>query len=90
MDKENFRFYIKTRTALDMPAKIIHNELYSVYRNQAPSFRTVKRWNKWFREGREEIEDEARPGRSITETTNENIEHIFYTKVLLIEILLLC
>ncbi|CAF2916533.1 unnamed protein product [Rotaria sp. Silwood2] len=76
MDKENFRFYIKTRTALNIPAKIIHNELYSVHSNQALSFRTVKRWNKWFREGREEIEDEARPGRPITETTYENIEQV--------------
>ena len=28
------------------------------------------------RDGREEIEDKARPGRPITETTTENIEHI--------------
>ena len=29
-----------------------------------------------FRDGREEIEDKARPGRSIIETTTENIEQI--------------
>ncbi|CAF5161705.1 unnamed protein product, partial [Rotaria sp. Silwood1] len=34
------------------------------------------RWAKWFREGREEVEDEARPGRPVTETTTENIEQI--------------
>ena len=76
MDKENFRFYIKVRTALDIPAKVIHNELYSVHGDEASSFRTVKRWNKWFCEGREEVEDEARPGRPITETTDENIEQV--------------
>ncbi|CAF1560280.1 unnamed protein product, partial [Adineta ricciae] len=76
MDKEHFRFYIKTRTALNILAKDIHNELYSVHGDQAPSFRTVKRWNKWFHEGREEVEDEARPGRPITETTDENIEQV--------------
>ncbi len=38
--------------------------------------RTVKRWAKWFREGREEIEDEARSGKPVTETTNENIEQV--------------
>ena len=76
MDKEHFRFYIKTRTALNIPAKDIHNELYSVHGDQAPSFRTVKRWNKWFHEGREEVEDETRPGRLITETTDENIEQV--------------
>ncbi|CAF4025131.1 unnamed protein product, partial [Rotaria sordida] len=46
------------------------------YGDQAPSFRTVERWSKLFREGREEIEDEARPGRHITETTSENIKQI--------------
>ncbi|CAF4211367.1 unnamed protein product, partial [Rotaria sordida] len=76
MSTENFRFYIKVRTALNIQARIIHDELYSVYGDQAPSLTTVKRWSKLFREGREEIEDESRPGRPITETTSENIEEI--------------
>ncbi|CAF1392730.1 unnamed protein product [Rotaria sordida] len=76
MSTENFRFYIKVRTALNIQARIIHNELYSVYGDQAPSLTTVERWSKLFREGREEIEDESRPGRPITETTSENIEEI--------------
>ena len=29
-----------------------------------------------FRDGREELEDKARPGRPITETTTENIEQV--------------
>ncbi|CAF5016228.1 unnamed protein product, partial [Rotaria sp. Silwood1] len=64
------------RTALNIPARVIHNELYSVHDDQAPSFRIIKRWNKLFREGREEVEDEARSGRPITETTYENIEQV--------------
>jgi len=76
MSTENFRFYIKMRTALNIQARIIHDELYSVYGDQAPSLRTVERWSKLFRDGREELEDEARPGRPITETTSENIEQI--------------
>jgi len=76
MSTENFRFYIKVRTALNIQARIIHDELYSVYGDQAPFLTTVKRWSKLFREGREEIEDESRPGRPITETTSENIEEI--------------
>jgi transposase len=76
MSTENFRFYIKVRTALNIQARIIYDELYSVYGDQAPSLRTVERWSKLFREGREELEDEARSGRSITETTSENIEQI--------------
>jgi len=41
-----------------------------------PPLRTVQRWSKWFREGWEEVEDEDRPGRPITETTSENIEQV--------------
>jgi histone-lysine N-methyltransferase SETMAR len=74
MNKENFRFYIKARTALGIQPTIIHDELCTVFSYEAPSFRTVARWSQSFREGREEIEDEARAGRPITETTSENIE----------------
>ena len=76
MNKENFRFYIKVRTALDIQPTIIHDELYTVFNDEAPSFRTVARWSQWFREGREEIEDQPRTGRPITETTSENIEQV--------------
>ncbi|CAF3957146.1 unnamed protein product, partial [Rotaria sp. Silwood1] len=73
MSTENFRFYIKVRTELHIPPSAIHNELSSVYGDQVPSLRTVQRSSKSFREGREEIEDEVRPGRPITETTAKNI-----------------
>ncbi len=76
MSKENFRFYIKVRTALNIPPGVIYDELYSIYSEQAPSYATVKRWAKSFNEGREEIEDEARPGRPVTETTSDNIEEV--------------
>jgi hypothetical protein len=55
---ENFRFYIKVRTALHIQARIIHDELYAVYGDEAPSLRTVERWSKLFCEGREEVEGE--------------------------------
>jgi hypothetical protein len=71
MDKENFRFYIKVRTALNIQARIIYEELHSVFGDQAPGLRTVERWSQLFRQGREDIEDEARSGRPITETTFE-------------------
>ena len=76
MTTENFRFYIKMRTALSIPARIIYDELNSIYGNEAPGLSTVKRWSKLFRDGREEIEDEARPGRPMTETPTENIEQV--------------
>ncbi|CAF1662350.1 unnamed protein product, partial [Adineta ricciae] len=67
---------IKTRAELNIPPSVIHDELSSAYDDQAPSLRTVQRWCKSFREGREEIEDEIRSGRPITETTDENIEEV--------------
>ncbi|CAF1145204.1 unnamed protein product [Rotaria sp. Silwood1] len=36
----------------------------------------VKRWAKWFREGREDVQDEARPDRPVTKTTSDNIEQV--------------
>ena len=57
MNKENFRFYIKVRTALGIQPTIIHGELCTVFGDEAPSFRTVARWSQLFPEGREEIDD---------------------------------
>ena len=76
MSTENFRFYIKVRTALSIPAKLIHDKLTSVYGDEAPCLSTIERWSKLFRDCRAEIEDRARPGRPITETTTENIEQV--------------
>jgi hypothetical protein len=76
MNMENFRFYIKVRTALNIQPKSIHDELYSVFGDQAPAYSTVAKWSKCFREGREDIEDQPRLGRPVTETTSENIEEV--------------
>ncbi|CAF4339270.1 unnamed protein product [Rotaria sp. Silwood2] len=76
MDKENYRFYIKVCATLGISPTIIRDELTTVFGYEAPSCATVARWAQWFREGREEIEDEARPGRPVTETTDEHIEQI--------------
>ncbi|CAF1457967.1 unnamed protein product, partial [Rotaria sordida] len=64
------------RTALNIQAPVIYEELYSVHGDQAPCLRTVERWCRRFREGQEELENEVRPGRPITETTPENIEQV--------------
>jgi [histone H3]-lysine36 N-dimethyltransferase SETMAR len=76
MEKENIRFYIKVRTALNIEPKSIYDELYSVFGDSAPAYSTVAKWSKSFRDGRERIEDEPRIGRPVTETTSENIENI--------------
>ena len=76
MDKEDFRFYIKVRTALNIQPTIIRDELCTIFGDEAPSFRTVAKWSKYFHEGGEEIDDETRSRRSITAITSENIEEI--------------
>ena len=76
MDKERIRFDIKVRTTLHIEPIIIRNELYTVFGDEAPVLRTVPRWSKRFREGREEVEDDDRTGRPITETTSDNIEQV--------------
>ena len=62
------------RTALDTPAGVVHNELSSVYGDKAPPLRTVERWSKFFRAGREDVEERSRPDRAITKTTADNID----------------
>jgi len=76
MSKENIRFYIKMRAALNVQARDIHEELYSVHGDQAPCLRTVERWCQRFREGQEELDDETRSGRPVAATTTENIEQV--------------
>ena len=76
MDKENFRFYIKVCTAFNTQPTIIHDELCTVFGNEASSIRTVSKWSKHLREDREEINDETRSGRLITATASENVEEI--------------
>ncbi|CAF3874941.1 unnamed protein product [Rotaria sordida] len=68
--------HLSVRTALHIEPIVIYNELYTVFVDEVPHLRTVQRWSKRFREGREEVEDEERPGRPITETTSENIEQV--------------
>ena len=40
----------------------------------APAYRTVAKWPERFREGREDVNDDLRSGRPVSELTDENIE----------------
>ncbi|CAF4324774.1 unnamed protein product, partial [Rotaria sordida] len=39
------------RTALHIGPTAIHNELHTVFGDEAPPLRTVQRWSKWFHDG---------------------------------------
>ena len=74
MEKEIFRFYIKTRVILGIRPIDIFQELQTAYGEQAPCQSTVGRWSKLFSDGREDIKDKSRSGHQITANTTANIE----------------
>src|ERR1700678_2683907 len=74
MDNEYDRYYIKIRTLLGIDPKTTHEELATALGPNAPSYSTVARWAKRFREGREDVNDEPRSGRPVSVLTGENIE----------------
>ena len=45
-----------------------------VYGECTVSQKSVYKWYKLFTEGREEVNNDTRPGRTITSTTNESTE----------------
>ncbi|CAF4330992.1 unnamed protein product, partial [Rotaria sp. Silwood2] len=74
MDNAYNRYYIKIRTILGINPKTIHEELATALGPKAPSYPTVADWAKRFREGREDVNDDPRSGRPVSELTDENIE----------------
>lgn len=76
MEKEYLRFYIKTRTLLEVDPTTIHQELVTAYGAQVLSYSVVQKWSKLIREGEMEIEDKPRSGRPVSGTTEENIDWV--------------
>jgi len=70
------RIYIQMRTALNISAKAIHQELLLIQPDTAYSYSVVASWSKQFREGRESVEDDPRPGRPVTAATKSNIQRV--------------
>ena len=56
--------------------KTICEELTDALGSDAPSYATVKRWAKRFREGRDDVDDDPRSGRPVSMLTDENIERV--------------
>ena len=74
MENLHIRYYIQMRVNLGNDAISIHNDFKIVKRDQAPSYSTIQRWVKHFKEGEQQLKDKPRSGRPITATTKTNIE----------------
>ena len=60
--------YLKGKTG-----KEVHGKLADVYGSSAPSYAQVKFWVGEFKRGRMSLEDEARSGRPLDATNEENV-----------------
>lgn len=76
MEQIEFRAVIKFLTKQGKPPKTIMNEMGAVYGDQCPSKTMIYKWNGLFKQGRESIEDDSRPGRPAEVTTPDIVEKI--------------
>ena len=71
-----YQAVIKFFTWKDLNATEISKELNSVYKNDAPSYRTVAKWVVEFKDPERGFEDSLPRGRPSTIITDQNIEVI--------------
>ena len=76
MSDIEYRAVIKFFTRKELNATEIHQELDSVYKDSAPSYRTVAKWVAEFKDPERAFEGAPRGGRPSTTTTDENIQAI--------------
>ena len=74
--KLEYRAVIKYLVKKGKCAKEINEELLATYPQCAPSYATVKRWTRLFKEGRKLIKDDEHPGPSCTVVTDKNIKKV--------------
>ena len=72
----DIRVIIKFSVILGKDASCIHKDLVTVLRENAPSIQTVRKWVKAVLEGRDDMEDEPRPGRPVTACRDANISKV--------------
>ncbi len=70
------RSVIKFFTRKGLNATEIHKELDNVYKDSAPSYRTVAKWVAEFKDPERGFEDAPRSGRPSTTVTDENIQTV--------------
>ncbi len=76
MSNIEHRAVIKFFTRKGLNATKISKELDNVYKDSAPSYRTVAKWVAEFKDPERGFEDSPRTGRPSTVTTAENIEAV--------------
>ena len=59
---------------MEIDPKTIHKKLVTALRFSAPSYTTVTRWTKCFRQGREDVHDNPLSASPLSEFAGENIE----------------
>ncbi|EGI60514.1 FLJ37770-like protein, partial [Acromyrmex echinatior] len=68
------RIVVKFHVKLGKTATETYNLLKEVYGHECLSRARVFEWFKRFQDGREDVEDDSRPGRPSTSKTDDNIE----------------
>jgi len=78
MDRQKFeqRYAIKFCVKLGEYATVNYEKLQRAYAEHSLSRAQVFRWHKSFLEGREQVEDEPREGRTSTSKTDDNVERV--------------
>ncbi|KAI5943853.1 Protein GVQW3 [Manis javanica] len=70
------RISIKFCVKLNKSASETHHLLKEAYGDEVMSRARVFDWHKRFKEGREDVRDDARTGRPVTHRTDENIQKV--------------
>ncbi|EGI58630.1 FLJ37770-like protein [Acromyrmex echinatior] len=70
------RIVVKFHVKLGKTSTETYNLLKEVYGHECLSRARVFEWFKRFQDGREDVEDDSRPGRPSTSKTDDNIETI--------------
>ncbi|XP_040923305.1 chromobox protein homolog 1b isoform X1 [Toxotes jaculatrix] len=76
MDNVSLRAIIRYLGLKGLSPKEVHEDMVATLGEGAPSYSMVKKWAAEFKRGRESLEDDPRPGRPVTVTTQETIDKI--------------
>ena len=76
MEKIWHRDVIKYLHKKGLGAKDLHADMVATLGDDAPAISIVQKWVAEFKGGRQSLEDDPRPGRPTTATTQENIDQV--------------